>query len=559
MDTGSQTPKTIPGHTSQAITEVGILSHLHRYGWRSTAFYRVLLWGPVPAGVRFSVPEVWPGNPDVGRELLKGHFCFQGECHSVAADSGVPQEASREWLAWYHGHGWLKDIRALASSEAATCAREYLSVWLDDNALWSELPWKPEVAAERLINWCQNWSFLCQENATSDNLTKALRQRAGTDARHILKATPPPTSCFERLHTIKGQVYGAYALLGGDGRMARALSRLELEIATQVLPDGGHIERSPERLTEVLKDLLELRALLKAATGNTFDFLQNAIDRVAPMVRALRYPDGGLAVFNGGLENDPIWLDQLLAHTETTSKAPQSAPHTGFQRLQAGDIHLVMDCHKPTPAGHLQHAGTLGFELSIGKQRLFVNCGARKGQNDPWRTALAATAAHTCLSVNDSSSATFKLDGTLLHGPQTTTCERQDIDQGALVEASHDGYLDTFALTHHRAIFVASHGIDVRGEDRLIGTGGNYFALRFHLHPKIKASLLGDSQGVMLRLPNNDVWWMRSSIADIKLESSVYLGTYGKAQRTEQIVISGPLSGNGALIKWALTRKNEPV
>ncbi len=555
MDTGAHTHKTHDEHNPQATSELSAWSRLRLYGWRATKLYRATLWGRTPAGVRFSVPELWPGNPDIGRDLLKGHFCFQDECHTIPEDGSVPKEASREWQTWYHGHSWLKDVRALASTEAAGFARERVSAWLDDNTDWAELPWRPEIASERLINWCQNWSFLRHDNSAADNLTKALRQRIGTDARHILKTTPPKTSSFERLHTIKGQVYAAFALLGGDGRMARTLNRLELEIADQVLPDGGHVERSPERLADVLKDLLELRALLQTATGDVYGFLQNAIDRIAPMLRALRHPDGGLAVFNGGLESEPVWLDQLLAHTETTSKAPQSAPHTGFQRLQAGDVYLVMDCQKPTTAGHLQHAGTLGFELSIGKQRLFVNCGARKGQNDPWRTALAATAAHTCLTVNDSSSATFKLDGPLLRGPLTTTCERQDIDQGAFVETSHDGYLDGFGLTHHRAIFVASHGTDVRGVDRLVGTGGSYFTLRFHLHPKIKASMRGDGQGVMLRLPDNDVWWMRSSITDIELESSIYMGTSSKGQRTEQIVISGPLSGNGALIKWALTRE----
>jgi len=40
----------------------------------------------------------------------------------------------------------------------------------------------------------------------------------------------------------------------------------------------------------------------------------------------------------------------------------------------------------------------------------------------------------------------------------------------------------------------------------------------------------------------------------VMLEASVYLGHGGEQRRSEQIVISGPLSGNGALIKWALTR-----
>jgi uncharacterized heparinase superfamily protein len=314
------------------------------------------------------------------------------------------------------------------------------------------------------------------------------------------------------------------------------------------------VERNPERLADVLKDLLELKALLATTTGDVPGFIQNAIDRVAPMVRGLRHADGGLALFNGGLENDGAWLDILLAQTDSNAKAPLNAPHAGFQRLGAGSVHLIFDGGQPTSVGRNQHAGALSFEMSVGKHRLIVNCGAKNSPNDPWRTALAATAAHSTLTVNDTSSAAFGLDGELRRGPDHVTCKRQDVEEGTLIEATHDGYINTFGLTHHRALFLASHGTDVRGEDRLVGTGGEHFTIRFHLHPSVKASVLGDGHGVLLRLPGKDIWRLRTSGNDVRLEESIYLGRAGDVRRTEQIVISGPLSGNGALVKWALTR-----
>lgn len=273
------------------------------------------------------------------------------------------------------------------------------------------------------------------------------------------------------------------------------------------------------------------------------------------MLRALRHPDGGLALFNGGLKDDPAWLDLILAQTDSTAKPSQNAPHAGFQRLNAGVVNIILDCGRPSPVGTSQHAGTLSFELSIGKHRLIVNCGARAGAHDPWRTALAATAAHSTLSVNDTSSSAFALDGKLCRSPDQVTCKRQDVEQGTLVEVSHDGYMDAFGLTHHRALFVASHGTDIRGEDRLTGVGGAYYTLRFHLHPDVKASVVGDGHGVLVHLPGKEAWRLRTSADDVKLENSVYLDHDGEHRRTEQIVISGPLSGNGALVKWALTRE----
>lgn len=523
-----------------------------RGGFRSSLAYRLLLLGPAPKRLRFPVPQLWPGNPDVGRALIQGIFSHEDESHTLTAADALPA-ASPAWTAWFHGLGWLNDLSALGGGEAPYFAREWLTVWMAANAKWDARSWAPDVTAERLINICQNWAFLMRDDGCG-GLEKLLHRQAGRDARHLFHSLPPANCGYVRFHALKGQVYGAFALLGGEGRMNRTLQRLADDIQNQILPDGGHVERNPERLADMLKDLLELKVLLSTATGDVPGFLQNAIDRVAPMLRALRHPDGGLALFNGGLEGNRTVLDLILAQTDSTAKAPFNGPHAGFQRAGAGTLYGIMDCGQPTKVGKAQHAGALSFELSSGKHRIIVNCGSRSGASDPWRTALAATAAHSTLTVNDTSLASFALDGALRSGPEHVTCTRKDLDEGTLIEASHDGYMPPFGLIHQRALFIASHGTDVRGEDRLVGTGGNQYTLRFHLHPNVKASLLGDGHGVLLRVGGKEVWRFRTSADQMALESSVYLGHKGEHRRTEQIVISGPLSGNGALIKWALSR-----
>jgi len=555
MSSGTGHTPSTPSDPAQSPARVSAHAVVRTGGarFKASALYRLLLLGQAPKGIRFTVPDLWPGNPDVGRDILAGTFRYRDEAHALSSADDLPANASAAWLEWFHGHCWLRDLCALGGGEAPYFAREWLSAWMDGNKTWGPVSWASDVTAERLINWCQHWRFLVRDDATGP-FEKMLRRSAGRDARHLLWTAPPTQAGFSRLHALKGQAFGVFALLGGESRKARTLNLLEREISAQVLPDGGHVERNPETLSEVLKDLLELRALLSTATGDVPGFLQNAIDRAAPMLRALRHPDGGLAVFNGGLEGDPAWLDLILAQTDSSAKPPRNAPHAGFQRLNAGAVNIVMDCGQPSSMGQSQHAGTLSFELSIGKHRLFVNCGARAGAHDPWRTALAATAAHSTLTVNDTSSSAFALDGNLRHHPEHVTCNRQDVEEGTLAEASHDGYMDAFGLSHHRALFLASHGTDVRGEDRLVGAGGEHFTVRFHLHPSVKASVLGDGHDVLLNLPGKEAWRLRTSAQEVKLESSVYLGHGGEQRRSEQIVISGPLSGNGALVKWALTR-----
>jgi uncharacterized heparinase superfamily protein len=551
-------PHPIPPHPAHTTGR-----RAHKGGLQTTWIYRQWLRGPAPRGVTVNAPLLWPGSPDAGAALLKGLFTHQGETHLLQSAAHMPPQTSDPWLAWFHGLHWLLDVAALSGGErggeAPYFAREWLSAWMDANTRYSPIAWKPEITAARVINLIRVWSFLVRDDAAGP-FEKMLRHTVGRDARHIFRSPPPPGSGYARLLTLKGQVFAALALKGFERKQAKTLARLEAEINAQILPDGGYVERNPERLADVLRDLLELKALIAAATGQMSNGVQNAIDRVAPMLRQMRHPDGGLALFNGGQESSAAQIDLLLAHTDAGAKAPGRAPYAGFQRLNAGNVTLIMDCGKPGGPGRRQHAGTLSFEMSVGAHRVIVNCGSRPGESDPWRTALAATAAHSTLMVNDTSSAAFNLDGSLHRGPERVDCARSEGDDGVLVEASHDGYLVPFGLVHHRAIFVEPSGESVRGEDRLSGTGGEYFTIRFHLHPNVKASLLGgggQAAGVLLRFGSRhkETWRLRASLGEISLESSVYLGQGGEHRRTEQIVISGPLTGNGALVKWAFLRE----
>ena len=66
-----------------------------------------------------------------------------------------------------------------------------------------------------------------------------------------------------------------------------------------MLPDGGHISRNPGVLIELLLDLLPLRQAFAARNMAPPPALNNAIDRMMPMLRFFRHGDGNFALFNG--------------------------------------------------------------------------------------------------------------------------------------------------------------------------------------------------------------------------------------------------------------------
>ena len=79
------------------------------------------------------------------------------------------------------------------------------------------------------------------------------------------------------------------------------------------------------------------------------------------------------------------------------------------------------------------------------------------------------------------------------------------------------------------------------------------YALRFHLHPSVKASRLSDARGVMLVLPNRDVWTFEALDDKVDLEDSVFLAGNDRPRRTAQIVIWQD-SQHVSSVRWSFVR-----
>ena len=337
------------------------------------------------------------------------------------------------------------------------------------------------------------------------------------------------------------------------------LRAFERELPAQLLPDGGHRSRNPSFQLEVLRDLIDTRSVLRTALIEPPAVLQDAIGSMAPMLRLFRHGDRRLALFNNSVEEDGVLVDLVLTRSETKGRAPDQAAKSGFQRLQAGQSLVIVDTGRPPPHGFDRdaHAGLLSVELSHGRDRIIVNCGGYRGARPAWQRAARASAGHSVLVVADTNAVEVRTDGALGPGPSAVRCERAEDGGHQWIAASHDGYRAQFGLTYSRELYLAADGDDLRGEDRLTGGPGIAFAVRFHLHPAVQASLVADGGAAILRLPGGAVWQLRAAGAEMSLGESVYLGS-GEARKTQQVVLSGTTDPEGALVRWAVRREPKP-
>ena len=500
-------------------------------------------------------------------EIYAGRFAFAGKV--VICDRRSPFEMtppSDEWAVMLLSFGWLRHLRAADTAITRANARSLIDDWINLQGNWHPLAWRTDILARRILCWLTQAPFVLQD-ADIRFYRRFIRSLA-RQLRYLRRTLNESRDGLPRLQAVIALTYAALCMQDQSASLRQTARRLTDELARQILPDGGHISRNPGVLIELLIDLLPLRQLFSARHLQPPAALNNAIDRMMPMLRFFRHGDGNFALFNGMGPTPVDLLATVLAYDDARGAPVSNAPHSGYQRIDAGKTALLMDTGKPPPMGLSQeaHAGCLSFELSFNQNRLVLNCGLPAVNKENWRQVARATAAHSTATLNDTSSCHFLdfdsfrrlLFGTpIVSGPQNVRVVRQDLTEGALLRASHDGYANDFGIIHTRALRMSPDGYVLDGEDSFAPAEGDTFmegmrddfAICFHLHPAVKASRLSDGHGVLLLLPDRDLWTFTGYAGPVEVEESVFLSGPDGPRRTMQIVIYGKARSQSA-VRW---------
>jgi uncharacterized heparinase superfamily protein len=534
------------------------MTNIRRDMLRSLAGYRIYrrsLFGPVPAGVGVKIERAWPGDPKRGAAIVAGEVEFVGKLVRNPTPRWFPPAVGEEWLASWHSFEWIADVVA-AGAVARDVGRDLIQSWLAEEIGCDSVAWRSDVLATRLFAWLTYFDEVVG-SGQDPALERAILASLAAQNRHLGRTAAWEAEGAARLRALKGLIGGTVALGGPTARVTKALTWLKRELPAQMFPDGGHRSRSPSEHLQVLRDLVDTRTVLRAANIDIPDALDEAIEGLAPVLRLFRHGDRRLALFNGSLEEDGVLLDLVLTRSETKGRTLAHAPEAGFERLQAEKSLVVVDTGgRPPPGFDLHaHAGALSFEMSYGRERVIVNCGSYRGPKTSWTRAARASAAHSVLVVADTNSSEIRDDGEFNRAPISISCERAEHEGQQWISATHDGYRERFGLTYTRELFLAADGKDLRGEERLSGRPGAAFAVRFHLHPSVQASLVNDETAALLHLPSGGCWRLRAVGAQMTLGESIYLGS-GELRKTQQVVLSGTAAPGGTAVRWAL--RHEP-
>lgn len=452
-------------------------------------------WGPGDVTERLRIAD----------EICAASFTFLNATRSLPRIDWRHRYVSHLWTYNLHYFDYAIDLawaaRLTGSSRYAAKFVELARDWIDQTSGAKGDGWQPYATSVRIVNWSYALLLLGNKLRPGDReiLLRSLHEQVASLRRrieyHILGN-----------HLLKNLVALLVASLMFEGAKATrwriwATTRLQSELRVQILPDGGHFERSPMYHAIALGELLECTQLLRACGDPAAHTIEPVVTKMAAAYGTLCRPNGRLHLFNDsahGIAPDKERLDQLtVALTGNALTFPTGLlelAQSGYYGFRDGRIEdrILIDCGAAGPdfqPGHA-HCDALSFELDVAGQPVIVDSGVCGYDGDPYREYVRSTRAHNTVMVNGKEQSevwgTFRMARriTRMHATQSLS------DNGYRFAGEYIPYHDK-SIRHARTIVRDHAGWLVT--DLVTGKGVNRVDSFVHFHPDFSVELIDGS------------------------------------------------------------------
>jgi uncharacterized heparinase superfamily protein len=401
---------------------------------------------------------------------------------------------------WVYNLHYFEDLLSNNANEKRDFHRQLLSRWVDENPIGHGNGWEPYPASLRIVNILKAWLGGLE---LDDKLFESIYFQASYLSNDLEK------------HLLGNHYFVNLKALLFAGIIFRnrrwlniAQKDLIKEIPEQLLQDGSNFELSPMYHSLMLVDMLDISNLSKAYPNQLAPQLKSLLEEYIPKMLlfndAIAHPDGCVSFFNDSvdgispskikIENYAKKLGFKISCNE--SDKPQVIDHnnSGYFSATIGANKLIYDVSAVGPdyiPGHA-HADTLSFELSLGKERVFVNSGISEYGLSESRLYQRKTKAHNTVEVDNKDSSQVWSGFRVAKRAKVVDryCELNN-NKSIFLRGSHDGYKTLFGgCTHSRELIFSQESLVICDElEGVFRTAKS----RFHFHPNLKVSLDNDS------------------------------------------------------------------
>jgi hypothetical protein len=429
--------------------------------------------------------------------------------------------------------------------------------------------WHPYTISLRAVNWLHAASAFAAELRNDEGFRLRLFASLYGQAQVLFVSLELDVRGNHLMENIRALLWLGVAFEGAEPNrwFRRALTLLAHELAEQVLPDGGHFERSPSYHLVVLKDLLEIALWLRRNKPPVLDDLNRALLRMLEYLQTILPPTGRVPLLKDSAWDAAPSAEELLAAGAILLERPEFQrptppglltlvlfgrpsweraqewaavatanpfrppiatvlPDTGHCVLRddARGDHLIFDVGKPCPdylPAHA-HADLLSYELAVDGHPIVVDSGVYEYSAGPWRDYFRSTRAHNTVAVEGQDQSQVWSSFRVAKRARPGRLFWKSEADSALAQCPHDGYRRLAVPVVHRRTLVWQQDEFWLIVDELLGIGSVAAASHVHLHPDLSL------------FEQNDCCWQIQGAA-----SPVFVTAFGQ-ERSEQFCGQAP-------------------
>ena len=460
-----------------------------------------------------------------------------------------------------HNFSWLPALNIKTEKELGCLI---IDQWINNFSNYNEKYWTLDIVTMRLIYWISSYEIIFKNSDLifrSKVINNIVKQ-----TKHLFKNISLIGGGVDKIKALAALILVGNSFEQYEEYTQYGLKNLEDELGNFVNKDGFVKSKNPEDLFWTLYFLVIIREWLTLSRKQTPAFINIYINSLGICFKFLRFSNGDLPLFNGA---NQINTEKFYEFLESRGYEFESMENIfcGYAKIKSKKIELFIDVNNPSSMLHSRNyqAGPLSFELASNGVKFICNSGSGKNLGEELSYLSSSTAAHSTVTINDTSSCIFQKNALIRKYFGNSLIEKHNIFKQEFKNdkefiqciVGHDGYEKRFKILHERQITLFKSKNHIEGIDSLkcknIENKNLTFSVRFHIHPDIRITkTMGND--ILLSSSGGEGWIFRSPQIPTKIEKNLYFGNSDNIKETSFILLEGNVENENTNIIWHLEK-----
>lgn len=288
--------------------------------------------------------------------------------------------------------------------------KELVESWIKENNIVKGNCWHPYPTSRRIVNWIMVFSLFFTEITKELEFYSIFFKSLYFQIAYLSKNLEYDVMVNHLISNAKALLIGGI-FFKEEKWYKKGIKILKKQINEQILPDGGHFERSPMYHCIVLTDILDCLSFIPK-TSRDFMFIEEKAEKMLTFLDSILLPDGEIPLFSDSSLNMTLPAGKIFSYasklgikwkSESKKENEVRLKDSGYYIIKDKDSFLIIDGGRigaEYQSGH-GHCDIFSYEFLLGKEKVIVDSGNYEYRRSDMRRYCRSTRAHNTIMINN--------------------------------------------------------------------------------------------------------------------------------------------------------------